>query len=161
MEKLCFEDWQVGDRALTAGRTITETDLVLFALLTGDWHPLHTDVEYAKDTAFRERIAHGLLILAIGSGLLVRASTPTPPSKSLPALWGIEKARFVAPTRIGDTVHLESEVVNLVEIDEDRGLITMRHDMKNHRGEDLLIFTTKVLVGRRARDGAAGREETA
>ena len=63
MEKLYFEDYTLGERFVSPARTITEADIINFASLTGDWHPLHTDVEYAKSTPFGERIAHGMLTL--------------------------------------------------------------------------------------------------
>ena len=61
MEKDYFEDYTVGEVFVSPGRTITEADIVLFSAFTGDWHPLHTDVEYAAKTPFKERIAHGML----------------------------------------------------------------------------------------------------
>ena len=72
MEKVFFEDYEVGEVLVTPGRTITETDIVMFAALTGDWHPIHTNVEYAKKTIFGERIAHGMLGLTLGSALVFR-----------------------------------------------------------------------------------------
>jgi len=138
MEKAYFEDCHVGDRVVSPGRTITEADIVLFSALTGDWHPLHTNVEYAKGSVFGERIAHGMLVLAISSGLIFRAGDHALFPKSTIALWGIEKVRFVAPTKIGDTIHLESEVVKLTEVDEERGLITMDHRVRNQQGQEVL-----------------------
>ena len=61
-----LDDYTVGDTFISPARTITEADIVNFAGITGDWHPMHTDVEYAAKTPFRERIAHGMLILSIG-----------------------------------------------------------------------------------------------
>ncbi|TDA68014.1 MAG: hypothetical protein D9V47_08885 [Clostridia bacterium] len=66
---LYFEDFAPGQEFLTARRTVTETDIVNFAGLSGDFNPLHTDEEYAKTTPFGRRIAHGLLISSISSGL--------------------------------------------------------------------------------------------
>jgi 3-hydroxybutyryl-CoA dehydratase len=146
-----FEDVQIDDRVRTPARTITETDLVLFAALTGDWHPAHTDAEYARASVFGERIAHGLLTLAIGSGLLFRAGDQGIPRSTI-ALWSVEKARFVAPTKIGDTLHVEGEVSQLTAIDALRGLITYRHRVVNQRGEDVLTFTSELLVARRPTD---------
>ncbi len=148
-----FEDFRVGDRGVTPGRTITETDLVLFAALSGDWHPVHTNVEYAKGSLFGERIAHGLLILAVSSGLMFRAEKYGRLPEAAIALWGLEKVRFVAPVRIGDTIHLENEVVQMSEINGERGLITMRHRVRNQRGEEVLTFTMKILVRRRGQGG--------
>ncbi len=149
MDKIYFEDWHVGDRVVTSSRTINETDVAVFAALTGDWNPLHTDPEYANTTTFGERIIHGQLSLSIGAGLLMRALNSTPLAKFIPTLWAIEKARFIAPSKVGDTVHVESEVVNLTGVDEKRGLVTIHQRMKNQRGEDVLLSTCKILVGRR------------
>jgi len=143
-----FEDFQVGDTIITPARTITETDIVLFAALSGDWHPLHTDAEHTKQTAYGERIAHGLLTLAISSGLMFRAGEHSVPSSSL-ALWGVEKVRFVAPTKIGDTLHVEGEIVQLTAIDARRGLITFQQRVVNQRGAEVLTYTSKLLVARR------------
>jgi acyl dehydratase len=149
MGKACFEDFKVGDRVVTQARTITETDVVQFAALSGDWHPLHTDAEFAKGTIFGERIAHGLLILSISAGLMFQAQGDEPLLKSAIALSGIEKIRFLAPTKIGDTIHSEGEVVNLTVVDSKRGLVVMSHRVKNQQGQEVLSYTAKVLIGRR------------
>jgi acyl dehydratase len=143
-----FEDFQVGDRIVSPARTITETDIMVFAALTGDWHAVHTDAEFAKHTIFGERIAHGLLILAIGGGLMFRAGDRGVPRSTI-ALSGVEKTRFVTPAKIGDTIHVEAEVVQAGAIDEQRGLIAFGHRILNQRGEEVLTYTTKLVVGRR------------
>ena len=63
-----FEDWEIGKAYESASRTITETDIVNFAGLSGDYNPLHTDEEFAKSNLFGTRVPHGLLILSISSG---------------------------------------------------------------------------------------------
>jgi 3-hydroxybutyryl-CoA dehydratase len=148
MECAYFEDFRVGDRVVSPDRTITETDIMVFAALTGDWHAVHTDAEYAKHTMFGERIAHGLLILAIGAGLLFQAGERGVPRSTI-ALYGVERTRFVAPTKIGDTIHVEAEVVQIGAIDERRGLIAFAHRILNQRGEEVLTYTSKLVVGRR------------
>jgi 3-hydroxybutyryl-CoA dehydratase len=148
-EKLYFEDSKVGDRIVSPARTITETDLVQFAALTGDWHPLHTNIEYAKESMFGERIAHGMLILAISSGLLFRTGASAVLPNGTIAQWGIDNVRFATPTKIGDTIHLEGEVVRLIEVDRERGLIIANHRVLNHRGDRVITFTSKMLVKRR------------
>jgi 3-hydroxybutyryl-CoA dehydratase len=147
-EYTSFEDFRVGDRIVSPGRTITETDIVFFAALTGDWHAAHTDAEWAKHTVFGERIAHGLLILAIGGGLMFRAGDCAVPRSTI-ALYAVEKVRFVAPTKIGDTIHVEAEVAQVGAIDAQRGLVTFRHRVVNQRGEEVLVYTSKLLVSRR------------
>lgn len=150
MEKEFFEDCRVGDRALSPGRTLTETDIVLFAAFTGDWLPIHTDAEYAKKTPFGERIAHGLLVLTVGSALLLRLGDTVLFPNATIALYEVEKVRFVAPVKIGDTIHTESEIVRTTEIDQTRGLIAIRGEIKNQHDELLATFTLRALVGRRA-----------
>jgi acyl dehydratase len=151
-EKIYFEDFQVGDRLVTPGRTITEADFVLFTAWMGDWRPLHTDLEYARSTSFGERIAPDLMVLAIASGLMFRAGKHAIPASTI-AIWGVEGLRFITPVRIGDTVRLESEVVQLTEVDRKRGLMSVRHWGKNQRDEQILTCTTQMLVQRQPLSG--------
>ncbi len=104
-----YDDWTVGESLTTAGRTITETDVVMFAAMSGDYNELHTNKDYMeKDGHFGERIAHGLLGLAISHGLFSRTgyleSTPI-------AFLGLESWQFKAPIFLGDTVHVAVKVV--------------------------------------------------
>ena len=69
---LFFEEFVSGDAITSVGRTVTETDIVNFAALSGDWNLIHTDAEYSRQSLFGERVAHGLLVLSIASGLAVR-----------------------------------------------------------------------------------------
>lgn len=149
MEKAYFEDCQVGDKIVTPGRTITETDLVFFAAYTGDWLPPHTDAEYMKKTLFGERIAHGMLVVSVGSALLLRPGQFAFLPKSSIAVVEVDKVCFRAPTKIGDTLYLESEVIRMTELDKSRGLIVVRGFINNQRGETVVSFVAKVLAGRR------------
>jgi len=149
MDKEFFEDCHVGDKVLTPRRTLTETDIVLFASFTGDWLPIHTDAEYAKNGPFGERIVHGFLVLAVGSSLLLQSPDSSPIPRAFIALYQIEKARFLAPAKIGDTIHTECEVVKMTELDRTRGLISMRGEIRNQRELLLVTFTLRVVVGRR------------
>ncbi len=149
MEKLYFEDYEIGETFITPARTITETDIVMFAALTGDWHPLHTDVEYASKTSFKERIAHGMLGLVIGSALAARLGPYAVLPKSFIAFYGMDSVRFTAPLRIGDTIHCETKVTELLAKDDSRGVITNENVIKNQRGEALIVYVAKILVGRR------------
>jgi 3-hydroxybutyryl-CoA dehydratase len=148
MEYAYFEDFRVDESIVSPARTITETDIVLFAALTGDWHSVHSNVEYAKLTAFRDRIAHGLLIVAIGAGLMFRAGKRGLPISSV-ALSGIDKARFVGTVKIGDTIHVEARVVQVKVIDEKRGSITISHRVLNQKDEQVTTYESKVIVNRR------------
>jgi 3-hydroxybutyryl-CoA dehydratase len=163
MEKSYFEDCMIGDKVTTPGRTITEADLVLFAAYTGDWLPPHTDAEYASSTPFGERIAHGLLVMAVGSALLLRLGESAFLPKSSIAVYAVEKVRFRAPTKIGDTLHLRSEVTGMTVLDNTRGLLSIQNLIKNQRGETVVSFTAKMVVGRRPVDAStrSATEQTA
>jgi 3-hydroxybutyryl-CoA dehydratase len=139
-----LDDISVGDTHVTGGRTITETDLVSFAMFSGDWHPIHTDVEYAAaDGRFGGRIAHGALVLSVALGLV----TFWPPA--MKAFYGIDKLRFVSPTRIGDTLHVESEVLGVEPKGGEGGVVTSRFTVRNQREEDVIVATLKSLVARK------------
>jgi acyl dehydratase len=135
-----FEDFSVGEKIKTRGRTITEGDIVNFAAFSGDWYPLHVDAEFAKKSLFGERIAHGMLVLSATSGLMPLADM------SIQAFYGMDRVRFVAPTRIGDTLHVELEVLEKQDKGEPGGVVTIRSNVKNQRGEDAAISILKVLV---------------
>jgi len=144
-----LEDYRQGERWVTPGRTLTETDIIHYAGLTGDWHPIHTDAEYARGTPFGERIAHGLLVLAVGSTLIFRLGEHVVFPKSFIAFYGMDAVRFVGPVKIGDTLHCEVEVTALETKDEKRGIVVYRNNIKNQRGEDVVIFDARALVGKR------------
>jgi acyl dehydratase len=124
MEKIYFNDYKDGELFTSPGRTITEADIVLFAALSADWHPLHTDKEYAAQTSFKERIAHGMLTLVVGSALMHRLGPCVMVPKKLIAFLGMDAVRFAAPTKIGDTIYCEAKVKSLtVKSDNKTGTI--------------------------------------
>jgi acyl dehydratase len=149
MEKTHFEDYTVGEILVSPGRTITEADIVMFAALTGDWHPIHTDAEYAKKTIFGERIAHGMLGLTLGSALIFRLGPYVFTPKKFIAFYGMDKIRFTAPIKIGDTIRCEAKVAELKEKDAKTGVIAYEGSIKNQRDETCLIFSPRILVGRK------------
>lgn len=101
-----FEEFEVGDTIETASRTVTEADVTLFAGLSGDYNQLHTDAEYAKETMFGERVAHGLLGLSIASGLASRLGFAEGTAEAFTSLdW-----KFRGAIRIGDTIRVRLEV---------------------------------------------------
>ena len=137
-----FDEMSVGDKVTSRGRTITEADVLNFAMLSADWFPLHTDVEYAKGSMFGERIAHGLLVLSAASGLV------PPQAPYTIAFYGMDRVRFINPTRIGDTIHVEAEVIEKEERNEQSGIVTYRQTVKNQRGDDVAVGIMKVLMAR-------------
>ena len=150
MEKDYFEDCRVGDQYVSPGRTITETDVVLFAAFTSDWNPVHTDKEFARATPFEGRIAHGMLTLTAGTGLLFRLSGNPLFPKSALAITGIEKIRFIAPVKIGDTIHLEGEIAELKKVSDDEGLIHLKFSIKNQHQRRVVTGRLKLMAGRRS-----------
>jgi 3-hydroxybutyryl-CoA dehydratase len=149
MEKNYFEDYRVGEVFVSPGRTITETDVVLFSAFTGDWHEIHTNVEYAAGTPFKGRIAHGMLSLVTGMALLFRLGPYVVLPRSFIAFYGMDGVRFTAPVRIGDTIHCEMKVTALSEKDAKRGIIEAQSSIKNQKGETAIVFTTMIIAGRK------------
>lgn len=142
---LYLEDFKVGQKLVTRGRTITEADIVMFAALSGDWYGIHVDAELAKKTVFKERIAHGWLVLSIASGFV------TPYEVAVIAFYGMDKVRFVAPTKIGDTIHLVTEVVEIQD-KGDFGVIASQWHVKNQRDEDVAVLITKAAVAKKPKN---------
>jgi len=103
-----FEDFVVGEKYFSVARTITEGDIVTFAGLSGDFNQIHTDAEFAKKTPFGKRIAHGLLVTSIASGLLAQSGII---EGTVLAFREISVWKFAKPVFIGDTVSVETEVI--------------------------------------------------
>jgi acyl dehydratase len=144
---LYFEDFQVGQRFTTPARTVTEADLVNFAGVSGDYNPIHTDAEFAKTTPFGQRIAHGLLVLSMLTGLRQRTGQF---EGTLIAWLEIRSYRFLKPVFIGDTVHGETEILEKRETSKpDRGLLVQRVRVLNQRGEVVQEGEFVTLVRRR------------
>jgi len=145
-----YEDFQIGEALETPGRTITEADLVNFAGVSGDFYSLHVDEEYAKKTMFGRRIAHGLLTLAVVSGFWSKMGLF---EGTLVAFYGIDRLRFTKPVYVGDTVRARIEVVGKEERGR-HGLITLRHEVYNQRGEIVMVFDAKLLFKRKSERSA-------
>ena len=129
---LYFEDFAVGLKLVTAARTITEADIVTFAGLSGDFNQIHTDEVYAAADTFGRRIAHGLLVQSIATGLAVRSGVIEGTVLAFREL----SAKFSLPVFIGDTVHV------LIEITEKKALprlgggnVTMKFGVINQEGK--------------------------
>jgi acyl dehydratase len=143
---LYYEDLELGHVHRTGGRTIAEADVHLFAGLSGDFNSLHVDEEYASESPFKHRIAHGLLILSITSGLTTR----------LPIMYAIQpsllgmletRASFRAPVFIGDTIHVEFEITDKrLTSKGDRGVVTEVRRTINQSGQIVLESEWRVLV---------------
>jgi 3-hydroxybutyryl-CoA dehydratase len=120
-----FEDLAVGDR-VTFTKTISETDIYLFAGITGDFYPLHMDAEYAKHSRFGERVAHGMLVgslISTVNGLLLGVGGGISLGQTL---------RFRRPVKIGDTITAEAEIVEKIPTTR---RLRFRTVCRNQRGE--------------------------
>jgi 3-hydroxybutyryl-CoA dehydratase len=149
MEKEYYEDYHTGEVFVSPGRTVTETDLILFSSITGDWHLMHTNIEYARKSQFGQRIAHGMLILSIGTALLFRLGDNVLFPKSFIAFYGIDKLRFLKPVFLGDTISCRAEVSEMEEKDATRGIITYDTKITNQREELVVLMIQRVIVGRK------------
>ncbi|MEM0330254.1 MAG: MaoC/PaaZ C-terminal domain-containing protein [Archaeoglobaceae archaeon] len=129
-------------RVETAGKTITEADIVNFAGVSGDWNRIHLDEEFAKKTIFGKRIAHGLLTLAITSGLITRLRLT---EDSLIAFYGIDKLRLTKPVFIGDTIRAVVEVEGK-EDKGDYGVVAFKISTLNQNEEVVMVATFKTAV---------------
>jgi len=107
MSGLYFEEFSVGQKVETVGRTLSEGDIFSFAGLTGDYNQIHTDVEFSKKTPFGQRVAHGLLGLSMAVGLIWRTGLL---EGTVLAFREVTEWKFVKPFFIGDTIHVEMTV---------------------------------------------------
>ena len=144
-----FEALEPGQEFTTRGRTLTEADVVSFAALTGDWHPQHADAEWAAAGPFGERIAHGLLVVALASGLV-----PFDPGRVV-ALRRVCDATFKRPVRFGDTLRVEGRIAELAPASEEAGLVTFAWNVVNQEGRAVCRARVEVLW---KRDGVAETE---
>ncbi len=131
-----------GDRFVTGSRTISDEDIMSFARLTGDMHPQHTDAEWAAGSRFGERIAHGLLVESCAVGLV-----DFDPERVV-ALRRVGDAVFKLPVRIGDSVHVEGQVVGSRGIDDDTELVEHRWRVLNQDGRMVLRMNVEVVCRR-------------
>jgi len=116
-----FEDFAVGDEFVTPARTVTSTDIVNFACLSGDFNEVHVNWEYCKNTPFGEPVAHGPLIYAIMGGLQYASGIN---DGTLLALLGVDQWRLLAPVKHGDTIRLYQRVIEKKETSKpDRGIV--------------------------------------
>ena len=156
MTGMYFEDFEVGAKFVTAGRTVTESDVMTFAGLSGDMNPLHVDREFARDTVFGEPVAHGLLVLSIASGLGIQTGIF---SGTNLALLGLEEWSFLGAVKFGDTIHMESTVLSTRRTSKgDRGVVRIGQEISNQRGEVVQkgVFASLMAARSREPDEGAG-----
>jgi len=144
VRSLYFEDFRVGQKFVSKSRTLTEADIVNFAGLSWDHNQLHTDAEYAGQTGYGKRIAHGLLGVVAHAGLTYQLT-----EDSILALLEINW-KFHLPLYIGDTMHVEQTVTELRESSAgDRGILTFAKEVKNQANEVVQTGSTTILLKKR------------
>ncbi|HZF05377.1 MAG TPA: MaoC/PaaZ C-terminal domain-containing protein [Patescibacteria group bacterium] len=142
-----WEEFTVGEVLVTGRRTIDGGDVTRFAGFTGDFNPLHIDAEFAKTTPFGERVAHGILTLAVSNG---QQNLGGWFEGTTLALLGLDRLTFTAPVKFGDTVHTEMTVKETRPSSKpDRGLVVFHVAVKNQRGEPVCTYQETVLMRRK------------
>lgn len=142
-----WDTFRAGETFTTAARTVTEGAVDLFAGLSGDFNPLHTDEESARQLPMKGRIAHGMLVLSVATGLanqlgLFEGTTL--------ALLGMDRIRWTAPVRLGDTIHVELTVREKKETSKpDRGVLVTDVAVKNQRDEVVMTAEWTTLMTRK------------
>jgi 3-hydroxybutyryl-CoA dehydratase len=141
---LYFEEFEVGQKIISAGRTISESDIITFAGLSGDFNQIHTDAEFSKNTPYGQRIAHGLLGLSVASGLAMRTGIL---EGTVLAFREINEWKFVKPIFIGDSIRVEMEVVETKALPRiGGGSVLIAVELKNQRQETVMKGEWTVLV---------------
>ena len=141
---LFFEEFEAGQTIVSPARTITEADVVSFAALSGDWNAIHTDAVYAAEHAFGQRVAHGLLIMSIASGLAMRLGFL---EETALAFREIGDWKFSLPVYIGDTVRLQATVTETKAMPRlGGGLVSLKVEVVNQDDKVVQRGTWSVLV---------------
>ena len=139
-----FEEFEVGQKIKTVGRTVTESDIVTFAGLSGDFNQIHTDVEYSRATTYEQRVAHGLLGISIASGLAMRTGIL---ENTVIFFREINNWKFIKSIFIGDTIHVEMEVAETKALPRiGGGSVVITLDVKKQSGETVMKGNWTVLV---------------
>jgi acyl dehydratase len=143
-----FDDFVVGEVMRTGRRTVTATDIVNFACLSGDFNDVHTNHEYARNTLYGEPIAHAPLVFAVAAGLNYASGIN---DGTLLGVLGIDKWRMRVPVKHGDTIHVESTVLSAraSQSRPDAGVVCFARRFVNQRGEAVQEMEITILYRRR------------
>ncbi len=141
-----YEDFNVDDVIVTARRTVTEADVMAFAGISGDFNPLHTDEEFMKNSQFGGRIAHGLLSVAIGTGLINQLGVFEGTNLALLNM----DIKFTGIVQFGDTIHLELKTLDKKETSKpNKGIITYEANVKNQKDENVVEMKWVLMMKRK------------
>lgn len=145
-----FDDLAVGQTETSHRRTVTEADITFWCMFTGDWFPIHCDKIYAAESHFGQRIAPGIMVLAMAGGLAVPPQTQT-----VVANYGNETVRYPAPTFIGDTLQVRATVKSLTPRDDETGIADFTWEVMNQHGKVVCAAVFRILMKRRPPETAA------
>ena len=138
--KKTWEDFEVGSTFKTVGITITESHIVTFAGLTGDNHPIQMNEEFAKQTIFGTRIAHGMLVFSVAAGLVLQSGFL---ADAIISFIKVRDLTFLRPVKLGDTIHVEVTVDEKAETSKpDKGILMLKYDVKNQT--DTMVISSKL-----------------
>lgn len=141
---LYFEEFSVGQKVVTEKRTVTEDDIMTFARVSGDDNRIHTDPEFSRTTIFGKQVAHGLLGLAIASGLAWQTGIL---DGTVIAFREVKEWKFVKPVFIGDNIYVELETVETKALPRiGGGSVTITLEVKNQNNEVCHRGTWTVLM---------------
>ncbi len=144
---LTFDQFEIGALFASQARTVTEADVVAFAGLSGDFNPLHTDAEFGKTTPIGERIAHGVLILAMATGMANWMGIFEGTTIALME----QVTRYKGAVKFGDTIHLELEVLEKKPTSKpDRGVVKFAARVHNQRNEAVVEGEWTLLMKTKA-----------
>jgi len=136
-----FDQLSVGDVfAGTRGRTVTETDIAMFSAVSGDWNPIHNDAAFAAKGPFGTRIAHGLLVVAMMTGMAPISG------RAVIALYGFDRIRFTNPVALGDTITYTSKIAALQPKGNRRGIANVDFEICNQHNQVCVAGTIKILL---------------
>lgn len=142
---LTFDEFEIGDRYRSQARTVTEADVVAFAGISGDFNPLHTDAEFGKSTPFGERIAHGMLLVAMATGMANWTGVFEGTTIALME----QLIKYKGVVKFGDTVHLELEVLEKTPTSKpDRGIVKYATRVINQRDEAVIDGVWTLMMKR-------------
>jgi len=147
MTGMYFEEFDVGQTFKSAGRTLTEADLTMFSMLSGDWHPIHADVEFCKSSRYGARLIHGALGIAVATGMMHEIGIF---KDTAVAMLSLRDWQFSKPIFVNDTLHLEIEII---ATDGDRsprvGSVDRTLRMINQKSETVQEGQSAVLIAKR------------
>lgn len=145
-----FEDYEIGEKQVTSGRTMTEADIRLFIGCSDNTHPVHVDALYCeKHPAVEGCIIQGVLTLAVADGFMAKEITPT----KVPSIhYGHDKIRYIKPVYPGDTIYCETKVIDKQIKNDEFGIVTWEVYVYNQKGEPVLFHIDKQMIGRRPKD---------